>query len=181
MSTSSKDTTKNSGFYMSDNLEYEKEYNKANVFRPKPKGILIFDSFNNSFFPLDIVTIDKGDFNLKSYISEFRKRYGGSESQDLFMPFHYSVELIGKTYFPVQTRPIMYRSKVPGYEEYITICIMGNSEIDVYPHSLYKILAHTIINSLHYIPSFSLDPNGKTEYHKLGVQFKVEQLKKHFR
>ena len=37
MSTSSKEATKNSSFCMSDNLEYEKEYNKANVFRPKPK------------------------------------------------------------------------------------------------------------------------------------------------
>ena len=170
-----------STFHMSDNLEYEKEFNKANIFRPKPKGILIFDSFNNKFFPLDIVAIDKGDFNLKSYISQFRRTYGGNESSDIFMPFHYSVELIGKTYFPIQTRPIMYRSKVPGYEEYITVCILGDSNIDVYPHSLYKIIAHTILNSLHYIPSFKLDPSEHTEYHHMGKQFKIEQLKKHFR
>ena len=159
----------------------EREFIKSNIFRPKPKGILIFDSFNNKFFPLAIVAIDKGDFNLKAYIQEFRRKYGGSDSQDLFMPFHYSIELIGKSYFPVQTRPIMYRSKVPGYEDYITICILGDSNIDVYSHTLYKIIAHTVLNSLHYIPSFSLDPNGKTEYHKLGAQFKIEQLKKHFR
>lgn len=167
--------------YSANNSNYEKEFNKANLFRPRPKGVIIFDSYNNEFFPIDLIQIDKSDFNLKHYITEFRKKYGGSESQDLYMPFHFSVELIGKQYFPIMTRPITYRSNVPGYEDYITICIMGDSKIDVYPHVLYKILAHTIINGIKYIPTFKMNLELDMTYHKLGDQFKIEQLKKHFR
>ena len=163
------------------NSNAEKEFKRVNIFQPKPKGFIIFDTFNNSFFPIDLVTIDKIDFNFKNYVKEFHKLYGGSAETDLFMPFHFCVELIGKQYYPIQTRPIYYRSKIPEYSDYISICIMGDSNIDVYPHFMYKVLAHTIMNSFHYIPGIKLNPDEHTIYHNLGKQFKIDQIKKHFR
>lgn len=175
-------TFDNSGkFNLIEDSPAEKEFKRVNIFQPKPKGFVIFDTFNNKFFPIDLVKIDKTEFDLKAYIQYFHKTYGGSPESNLFMPFHFCVELVGKQYYPIQLRPIYYKSKIPGFEDYISICIMGDSNVDVYPHTMYKVIAHTIMNSFHYIPGIKLDPSETTTYHNLGKQFKLDQLKKHYR
>jgi hypothetical protein len=163
------------------NTTAEKEFKRVASFIRKPKGIILFDSYNNEWFPTKIVTFDTTEFNLRKVKDDFHRQYGGSSASELFMPYHYFVEFIGKDYFPIQTRPIMYKSLIPGYEEYISVCIAGNSEEDIYPHQLYKMIAHLVLNSLHYIPGWKLNPESTIEYHNLGKQFKISQLEKHFR
>ena len=162
-------------------ISAEREFKRVAVFKGKPKGIIIFDSYNNEWFPLKLVTIDKIDFNLRVMKDEFHRTYGGSAMAELFMPWHYNVEFIGKNYYIASTRPITYKSLIPGYEDYISICITGDSNIDIYSPELYKTIAHTIINPLHYLIGWHIKPDQQVEYHNLGSGFKEMQLKKNFR
>jgi len=163
------------------NISAEKEFKRTATFKRPPKGFIIFDSYNNEWFPLKLVTIDKVDFSLRIIKDEFHRDFGGSAMQELFMPWHYTVELISKNYNVISTRPIMYKSLIPGYEDYISICIVGDSNKDIYSPELYKVIAHTIMNPIHYIPGWRLNPDGNTEYHNLSKNFKVQQLEKNFR
>lgn len=158
----------------------EKDFKRVATFKRRPKGIIIFDSFNNKFFPLKLVKVDKVDFNLRIIKDEFHRTYGGSTSTDLFMPWHFTVELIGKQYFPVITRPIMYKSLIPEYEDYISICVVGDSENDIYSPDFYKVISHLIINSLHYIPGWRLSQDD-LEFLDLGKGFKSNNIVKNMR
>lgn len=162
-------------------ISAEKEFKRVATFKRKPDGFIIFDSYNNEWFPLKLVTVDKVDFNLRIIKDEFHRTYGGSAMQEIFMPWHYTVELISKNYYCVNTRPIMYKSLIPGYENYISICVVGNSDLDIYSPEFYKVIAHTIMNPIHYVPGWRLDPDGNTEYHNLGSGFKENNLEKNFR
>lgn len=162
-------------------LVAEKEFKRVATIKGKPKGFLIFDSYNNEWFPLTAVSVDKVTFNLRILKDEFHRKFGGSSSQELFMPWHYTIELIGKNYFPISTRPLTYKSLIPGYEDYISICIVGDSKIDIYSPDFYKVIAHTVMNPLHYLTSWKLNPNDYTTYHNLGKGFKNQQLEKNFR
>lgn len=159
----------------------EKEFKRVATFKGKPKGFIIFDSYNNEWFPLKMITIDKVDFNLRVIKDEFHRKYGGASSTELFMPWHYTIEFIGKNYFPILTRPIMYKSLIPGYEDYISICITGDTNLDIYSPDFYKVIAHQVMNSVHYIPGWRLNPSDYTTYHNLGSGFKELQLEKNFR
>ncbi len=159
----------------------EKEFKRVSTFKKRPEGFIIFDSYNNEWFPLKLIKVDKVDFNLRVMKDEFHRIYGGSSMTDIFMPWHYNVEFIGKNYYINSTRPIMYKSLIPGYENYITICITGDSNIDIYSPEFYKVIAHTVMNPLHYMPGWRLNPDSHTEFHNLGSGFKENNLKKNFR
>ncbi len=162
-------------------ISAEKEFKRVATFKRPPKGFIIFDSYNNEWFPLKLVTVDKITFDLRILKDEFHRKYGGSAMQEIFMPWHYTIEFVGKNYFAVNTRPITYKSLIPGYEDYISICVTGDSSIDVYSPEMYKVMAHTVMNPLHYITGWRLNPDGKTNYHNLGSGFKTSQLEKNFR
>lgn len=162
-------------------ISAEKEFKKVAIFKGKPKGILIFDSYNNDWFPLKLVEIDKNNFSLSIVKDEFHREFGGNSLEEIFMPWHYSIELMSKNYYAINTRPITYQSLIPGYEDYITICVIGNSNIDLYTPDIYRVIAHTVINPLHYIPGWHLVPDSVVQYHKLGSGFKTHQLIKNFR
>ncbi len=159
----------------------EKDYKIIANFKRPPKGIIIFDSFNNEWFPSKAIKIDNNQFNLRTLKDDFHREFGGDSKNDLFMPWHYQMEFTGKDYFATSTRPITYKSLIPGYEDYISVCIMGDSTNDIYPKNLYKIIAHQLLNPLHYIPGWKLNPKGKTEFHNLGEAFVERLLEKEFR
>ena len=159
----------------------EKEFKRIATFKRKPKGFIIFDSYNNEWFPLKMVTVDKTTFDLRILKDEFHRTYGGSAAQDIFMPWHYNIELTGKNYYITSTRPITYKSLIPEYEDYISICITGNSDVDIYSPEFYKVMAHTAMNPLHYITGWRLNPESNTVFHNLGSGFRESQLQKNFR
>ncbi len=162
-------------------MSNEKEFKRVGIFKRPPIGFLIFDSYNNEWFPLKTVKLDKSTFSLRLLKDEFHREYGGSATLELFMPFHYLVEFIGKNYNAIVTRPINYKSLIPGYENYITICIAGDSNSDLYAPDIYKTIAHEIMNPIHYIPGWKLNPDGSTTYHNLAKSFKTSILEKNFR
>lgn len=162
------------------NLAAEQSFVKVATFVSKPEGILIFDSYNNDWFPMKIVQIDKNDFSLRVMKDEFHMLYGGNSITELFLPHHYNVEMIGKGYYPLVTRPITYKSLIPGYENYITICITGDTHTDIYSPEVYKVIANLLIAPLHHFGTWHLTEDT-IKYHNLGDGFKIHQLQKNLK
>lgn len=160
-------------------VDFETEFKRGGAFITPPKGIIIFDSYNNPWFPLQWVRLDQNKFSTGTMKKEFHTIYGGIDT--LFMPWHYTVEYLDNDYYALSTRPITYKSLIPGYEEYISICIVGDSKTDVYSKELYKVLAHELINPLHYLQGWMINPESKVQYIELGQAFDKLQLTKNFR
>jgi hypothetical protein len=164
------------------NDSVETSFKQTNIIRGTPKGILIIDSFNNDFFPLNLIDIDTSIFTLPNLKDQYHQEYkAGTPMTHLFMPWHYTVELAKRTYFATATRPLTYKSLLPGYENHIIICIQGNTYNDMYTHNMYKTIAHTIINPLKFIPSWKLKGKENITYHNIGPNFKINQLEKELR
>jgi hypothetical protein len=140
----------------------ENRYKKSNMFKVRPKGWLIMDSWNNKAFPMSVFEIDTMKFNTSKLGDEFHRKFGGNK-RDLFLPWHWVVELVDEKPYVIQTRPPFYYSGIPGYKNYYTIMIIGNSNVDIYPGLFYKAIAHQIINPWHAIPSVRV-PNSKEDF-----------------
>lgn len=161
-------------------LSAEKSFVKVATFVSKPEGILIFDSYNNKWFPLKNVQIDKHGFNLSIIKEEFHMMYGGNSTTELFLPWHYNVEMIGKGYYPVVTRPITYKSLIPGYENYICVCITGDTHTDIYSPEVYRVIANLLIAPLHHFGTWHLTEDT-IQFHNIGSGFKEHQLRKNLK
>jgi hypothetical protein len=156
------------------NLAEEKEFKKTNIFEHKPDGFVIIDSYNNPIFPTTVVDLDNSKFSYPAIKQELkRKNWFG-----YFTPWHYWVEFVELDYIAIQGRPINYKNVLPGFENHIVICIAGNSKNDIYMSSLYKCLADIIISSIHYIPSWKLDPLHHITLINIGKSFDENQLLK---
>jgi len=155
----------------------ERDFKRSAIFKSIPKGIIISDTYNNEWFPFSIVDIDNNKFNLRLIKDEFHRKFGGSTKEDIFMPWHYTVEFVGKNYNVSSSRPIMYKSLIPGYEDYISVFIIGNSKNDLYTKELYNVIAHMVLNSLRLLPGWRLDISDKIIYHNLGNNFDEKLLK----
>lgn len=162
-------------------MEYRYEQHVENAFKRthmiqgRPKGWLIMDSFNNQVFPLDIFRYDTMAFNGSKLQNEFHKKYGGN-IRDLFLPWHYTVEIIDEKPFVMQTRPLMYKSKIPGFEKHITVMLIGDSNIDMYGSKYYKMIAHNIINPYKMMPGVKMSNSPETFTFWTGDNFKTDNL-----
>ena len=164
---------------MQYNTTAETTFTRIATFKRKPLGIILMDSYNNKWFPLKRIQFDKTTSNLRTIKNEFHQNFLGMNN-DLFLPWHYTVELIGKDYVTIVTRTLTYKSLIPEYNNYIVICIVGDSKKDMYTPKLYKTIAHSILNPLHYIPGWKLKQDGLA-YHNIGDSFMISQLEKEFR
>jgi len=157
----------------------EKEFKISSTFKQPPKGVIIFDTYNNQWFPLKTVKIDNNAFNLRLVKDDFHRTYGGTNDL-LFMPWHYTIEFVGKNYNVSLTRPIMYKSLIPGYENYISVCVIGDSNNDMYTKDMYKVIAHQVLNSIHYVPGWRLKVQDHLQYFT-GDNFNQHLLEKELR
>lgn len=157
------------------NLSNEKKYNSINKFQTRPKGVIIMDTFNNPFMPLkDIVLDSASSIEMAKIREELLRRY---KLDGVFLPWHYTVELQKNMYILNNTRPLTYRSLLPQYEDYIVICIAGNSEEDLYTKNLYIQIAEIVLNSLIQQPVYKLQIE-EIILLNLGNGFRKPQLKK---
>ncbi len=140
----------------------ENRFKRTNLMKARPKGWLIADSWNNTAFPMDIFQIDTMKFDTSRLGDWFHQKYGGSK-RDLFLPWHYIVELVDSKPYVIQTRPLMYKSNVPGFKNHYTVMIVGDGNQDIYPGSLYRMIAHMIINPAKYMIGMRI-PNSKENF-----------------
>ena len=158
--------------------EKEKKFVKGGDFSPKAKKIIIMDSYNNDFYPLKSITLDKGT-SKRYLIDEFRKTYVWSKAE-IFFPWHYLVELRDREIQVTTTRPHNYNivDLEPGLKDNIVIMIVGDSNSDIYIPEIYKKIVSLCIHP--YTKARVNHINHQNiEYHNLGLGFSQDQIKKH--
>lgn len=141
--------------------------NVQNRFTTKPQGILLQDSYNNPFFPITPKpNIDTNKFNTGEIFKRFRELY--SDTKSMYLPWHYCVEFINNQYYAFNTRPLnlkfpirslkaiknkksrnikwdgptelFFKEKIFDITESIHICLVGNSNIDIYTNKMYQLI-----------------------------------------
>lgn len=152
----------------------ERKYIKTNTFNPNAKSIVIMDTRNNPEFPLADIIIDNAKYDSTVLLDEFRRVYGFSK-MEIFLPWHFQVELIGRDYIIQNTRPVNYYSAFKDYKESICICIVGDSNKDIYMPDLYNKIANLCIK-----PFTKCRVNQVPEkiIYKTGKGFVTNQLEK---
>jgi len=153
----------------------ENRFKQTHMMKSRPKGWLIMDSWNNKSFPMDIFSVDTMKFDTYKLFMEFHRKFGGS-NRDLFLPWHWVVEIVRERPFVIQTRPPMYKSNIPGFANYFTVMIVGDGNQDIYPGLLYKQLAHNVINPWKFIPSVRMTNDPKDFVFQTGKNFDKEKL-----
>lgn len=123
---------------------FEQKYVKANIFDGVAQGFVIMDTMNNPKFMLSDILLDRTKFDSTTVLKEYRKAYNMTK-QEIFMPWHFQVELVDKDYIIQNTRPINYKTPFKEWEQFICICIVGNSNEDVYMPDIYKKIANICI------------------------------------
>jgi len=154
----------------------ENRFIRNNMILNKPKGIIIMDTWNNPTFPMELFQVDTMTFNTSRIQDYFHEYYGGSK-RDLFLPWHYIVELVDEKPFIINTRPFSLKSGLKNYQEFLTILIIGDSNKDIYPGKFYKQIAHGIINQFFFFQQFRVIDSSKIQYWT-GKNFKKEELEK---
>jgi len=153
----------------------EKQFKRSGCFNTIPKGIVLLDTYNNPYYPNKEIELDSSIYNTKFLKEDFNRNYGADKLY-LNLPWHFTIELVGIDYNVNCTRPLVYRSAIPDWEEYISFCILGNTDNDIYNNKIYKHLAN-IINSFKFIPGWKLKTQ-ELEFLNIGDSFKRSQLKK---
>jgi hypothetical protein len=163
--------------YYLPNAFAENRFKQTHMMKSRPKGWLIADSWNNEAYPMDIFEIDTMKFNTEKLAVEFHRKYGGSV-RDLFLPWHWVIDLVNGKPFVVQTRPPMYKSNIPGFKNHFTILVIGNGNADIYPGAFYKQMAHMIINPWKHIPSVRVNNSKENFTFQIGKNFDRNNLLK---
>jgi len=146
----------------------------------KPNKIIIYDSYNNKLFPYKDIILDKNTFDLPKYHYYLNKVFGTKLSQ---LPFHFFIELIEDEYYIFYTRNLLMKPLIPEnispdiekeYKDSIHICILGDSNSDVYDRSLYEKIK-SIIKPLSIIFKFGSHYKSYVDV-KLGKHFFEDKL-----
>ena len=177
----------------------------SNKFTTKPQGVLIQDSYNNPFFPIQPrPRIDTSKFDLIEVYKRYREKHSKFES--FFLPWHFCVEMVEDRYVVFNTRPIdmkfpidsniakkdynenwdvitklFFKENPFDISEAIHILIIGDSNLDIYTKRTYEIIGRTCI--IPFIRYFKL-PEGifqRTFPLNLGRKFKIDNMTKFVR
>lgn len=147
-----------------------------NRFTARPQGILIQDTYNNPFFPIQPAPrIDTSKLNIDEVFQRYRELY--TETKPTFLPWHYCLEIVGDKYYAFNTRPIdlkfpinteeakenkeendwikwdnvtemFFDDKIYDIRNAVHICLIGSSDIDIYTMNMYSIIGQICITPL---------------------------------
>lgn len=177
----------------------------SNKFTIKPQGFIIQDSYNNPFLPVrPRPRVDTSKMDLIELFKRVRENYG-KFSMD-FLPWHYVVEFIGDRYYVFNTRPIdlkyplqnkeverfkerkkswdaitkmFMKDKIFDISEAIHICIIGDSNVDIYTKKIYEQIGRSCI--VPFVRYFKL-PQGIFQRLfplNIGRKFNIDYISKH--
>lgn len=148
----------------SANLVSSDTQNTNNKIKIKPQGILIQDTFNNLLFPIPEPELDTIKFNLPLIKYYYKLLYTKNPVE--FLPWHFVIEVIEGEYYTFATRPLdmkypvstfdaedlitknnltpnkeaqyFFKTKPFDLQDAIHVCILGDSNRDVYIDKLYE-------------------------------------------
>lgn len=142
----------------------------------KPQGIIVCDTVNNPFFPIDVPIIDNAKFSLPDIKKRFQAYYTSLPVD--FLPWHYVAEMINGKYYFFQTRPIdmcfpldnieckdllqankdiltlspstttFFSNQPFDIKNSIHVCIVGDTNSDVYIDLLYEMIGRICIGPI---------------------------------
>ncbi len=176
----------------------------SNKFTTYPQGFLIQDSYNNPFLPVrPRPRIDTSKMDLIELYKRVRENYGRF-SMD-YLPWHFVCELVKDRYYVFNTRPVDLRfplmskqvekkkeltenwdavtqlfmkNKIFDISEAIHICVIGDSNIDIYTKKTYEKIGRSCI--VPYLRYFRLTSGlfQRTFPLNLGKKFNINLLTK---
>lgn len=153
-------------------LEDDQSFNKLsnvdeqpsliNKFTTRPQGFLIYDTYNNPFFPISDIIIDTAKPDIIKIFKIFRSEYSSFKAS--MLPWHFMIDFIQNEYFIFNTRPLDMKypiNNIKFIEDYDTnklddigkkffkdvpfdiseaihIVLIGDSNKDVYTKKLYE-------------------------------------------
>jgi len=148
--------------------EKENNFNR-NWINDKPEGWVICDTVNNPFFPIDVLPYDTSDFDLNKIQKEFHRKYGGKPN-DLFLPWHFTIDIVNNFPYIINTRPFNYKTMIPEYEKKLLFMIIGDANIDIYTKEFYHQIAN-YINSFKLLRGFSISTTRANFEFFIGKNF----------
>ena len=151
------------------NIDARSQVSVSNEFKMRPTSIIITDTFNNPFYPISKPQIDTSKFDLPDVYTSIREKYSAFGLD--FLPFHYIIEFIDTRYYVFATRPLNMQFPMKNSEvnkrfvkdkesarlifnneininQSIHICIIGNSNKDVYTTDFYHLIRETLVRPL---------------------------------
>lgn len=175
--------------------------NKINT---RPQGIIICDTVNNPIFPIDKPFLDSAKFDLPDIKDRYQAYYTTLDVD--FLPWHYVAEIINGKYYFFQTRPIDMKFPINNIEfldllqhnrpylkltsttesfiknqpfdilNAIHICIIGDTNLDVYIESLYEMIARVCAGPILRYFRLPTSVNLKVINFNLGNKFIFNKL-----
>lgn len=175
-----------------------------NKIKLHPQGVIICDTVNNPIFPIDLPIIDDSKFNLPDIKSRFQSYYCSLDFD--FLPWHYLVEMIQGKYYFFQTRPLDMRFPIDNIElkdllktnrQYlhltkstedflespafdiqnaIHICIVGDTNKDVYLEKLYEMIGRVCCGPILRYFKLPTSVNQRVINFNLGNKFVFNKL-----
>ena len=170
----------------------------------RPQGIIISDTINNPFFPFDAPSIDSSKFNLPDIKSKYQAFYTTLPVD--FLPWHYVVEILNGKYYFFQTRPLdmkyplnnieckellsanssilnttpstdmFFKNQPFDISQAIHVCIIGDTNLDVYVDSLYEMIGRVCIGPILRYFKLPSSINLRVINLNLGKKFLFEKL-----
>lgn len=176
----------------------------SNKFKPRPVGIIIYDSYNNPFFPIrPMPRVDSAKIDLFVIFKRFRELY--SQFKVTLLPWHFVVEFIEDRYYVFNTRPVdmffpmtnqevlnrqdlwddatkeFMERKLFDIQEALHILVVGDSNIDVYTRKFYELLGRIcIVPYIRYFKIANIDYETIVPLN-MGKKFKLSSVTKFVR
>jgi len=168
---------------------------KPNKIINRTKGIIICDTYNNPFFPIDTIRIDNADSNLNKVFNRYKQLYATDKS--VYLPCHYCIELIEYNYVVYNTRPLNLKFPIVKSEleehnwdnitkqfiklpneltEYIHVWVIGDSNSDMYSKKFYNCLATMCIEPILFNNKQSKTLIDNVFPLNMGINFKMNKM-----
>lgn len=179
------------------------EASRANKFTTKPQGILVQDSYNNPFFPVrPRPRVDTAKLDLAPLFRRYRELYLRRNS--FFLPWHYCIEMVDDRYYVFNTRPLdmkfpitnndakkrkqsenwdnitqlFFEENIFDISEAIHVCIVGDSNVDVYTNKTYELIGRTCVVPVLRMYRLPFGLYQRTFALNLGKRFNMDLMSK---
>ena len=174
----------------------------------KPQGVIITDTYNHPIFPIDHPRIDNSKMMLYKLKLKFQELY--SKHQLMYLPWHFTIEMIEGRYVVFNTRPFdvrfpvnnldveksmkrnnvkllndetrqFFKNKAIDIQECIHICIIGDSTKDIYTDKIYKIIGRYCIHPILQLFRLSTSMGHAVYSINMGDKFKSALLERYMK
>ncbi len=166
----------------------------------RPQGIVIQDTYNNFLFPIrPNPQLDTSKADLPVVFRRYRELY--TDFNPDLLPWHYVVEMVGNRYYVFNTRPTdtrfpvdnltvlkykhelksedsieFFKNLVYRIDDMIHICIIGDSNLDIYPRKIYTLIGRICVAPMFRNMRIPGSPENRIFDFNLGRKFNIQSI-----